>query len=301
MTAVSVVIATFNRAPLLREAVESIQQQSFSGPVEIVIVDDGSTDNTADWVRDSNCGAVYRKIGHCGNLAKVRNEGLRLASSEYLLFLDDDDRLHPSAITTLLDAIEDDGSAQFAFGDVDYLSADGLGRPKLADVWDSGRDVFWNLLSGTPLFMQAGLLRASVVRRVGGFNEHCDAAEDYDVCLRISAIAKGIFTSRCVAQIRRQPDSMSVRRALAGTANAARALERIAAEHELSGEHRRALRRNLGKLYRRLTHMFMTSGDAGNARRSALKALSAARLAPRAWARYFGTEVRLLRSRLRLR
>src|SRR5258706_320511 len=94
-TLVSVVIVCHNQARYLQEAIDSVIGQTVDG-VEIVVVDDGSTDETPSVAQSySEVRYVYQE--NCG-LASARNTGLRESSGEYIAFLDADDRLLPRAV-----------------------------------------------------------------------------------------------------------------------------------------------------------------------------------------------------------
>ena len=90
---VSVLIATYNRATLLSRAIESIRLQNFN-ELEIIIVDDGSTDNTEKVAREwqqRDDRIKYIRSNHIGRIAKISNLGLSRANGEYIAILDDDD------------------------------------------------------------------------------------------------------------------------------------------------------------------------------------------------------------------
>lgn len=93
---VSVVIPTYNRAQLLTEAIQSVLAQSFTA-YEIIVVDDGSTDDTETRVRAYGVGVDYVRTQN-GGVAHARNVGMRRARGRYLIFLDSDDKLYPYAL-----------------------------------------------------------------------------------------------------------------------------------------------------------------------------------------------------------
>jgi glycosyltransferase involved in cell wall biosynthesis len=132
---VSVVIPCYGQAHFLREAIESVIAQNH--PPEIVVVDDGSPDNTAEvaarypqvrYVRQQNKG-----------LAEARSSGFRVATGDYLMFLDADDRLTPNAVAAHLKCFAEHPKAQLAVGDIDHIAEDGsyLHSPS----WPSGHSL----------------------------------------------------------------------------------------------------------------------------------------------------------------
>jgi glycosyltransferase involved in cell wall biosynthesis len=119
---VSVIIPCYNQAHYLVDAIESALAQTHPR-VQIVVVDDGSVDNTAEvalhypdvcFVRQPNQG-----------LGNARNAGFRSSSGEYVAFLDADDRLRPTAAETHLQCFAEHPEAAFVVGDIDLIGADG--------------------------------------------------------------------------------------------------------------------------------------------------------------------------------
>jgi len=107
---VSVVIPTHNRAHMVGQAIDSVLQQTLSD-LEIIVVDDGSTDDTEERVRSYGDRVHYVRTQN-GGVAHARNVGMRHARGRYLTFLDSDDQLYPYALefqSTLLDRYPDVG------------------------------------------------------------------------------------------------------------------------------------------------------------------------------------------------
>src|SRR5262245_21627849 len=104
-TTVSVIIPCYNGAAFLRETVQSAVAQTHV-PLEVIVVDDGSTDDSAA-IADS-FGPPVRVIRQKNQGESVaRNQGVAASSGEYLMFLDADDLLAPNALATLIDAVRD--------------------------------------------------------------------------------------------------------------------------------------------------------------------------------------------------
>ncbi|PYX11479.1 MAG: hypothetical protein DMG84_23855 [Acidobacteria bacterium] len=101
---VSVIIPCYNQAHFLHEAIESVLAQSYPN-FEIIMVNDGSTDSTADVVRRySPVRYVYQENA---GLSSARNTGLKKSRGEYVVFLDADDRLLPEALQVGIDCLRD--------------------------------------------------------------------------------------------------------------------------------------------------------------------------------------------------
>ncbi len=125
---VSVVIPCYNQAHFLGEAIESVLAQSYPH-LEIVVVDDGSPDNTEE-VAARYPGVRYVRQENQG-LAAARNTGLRHSRGDYLVFLDADDRLLPEAVEAGLEHLHAHPECAFAFGKWRLIAVDGSPLPKL--------------------------------------------------------------------------------------------------------------------------------------------------------------------------
>src|SRR4051812_37977569 len=101
--AVSIIIPSYQQSHQLKEAIESCLRQSFS-PVEIIVVDDGSTDDTKEVATHygDKINYIYKLNG---GVSSARNEGIRAAVGRYLHFLDADDLLHPNSIEWLVECM----------------------------------------------------------------------------------------------------------------------------------------------------------------------------------------------------
>ena len=121
---VSVIVTTYNRKELLKETLESILNQTFKN-FELIVVDDGSTDNTKDIVNsteDSRIQYIYTE--NWGGPAKPRNIGIKRAKGKYIAFCDDDDLWLPQKLEEQLKHFDDNvigvGTSSILFGDVSF-------------------------------------------------------------------------------------------------------------------------------------------------------------------------------------
>jgi glycosyltransferase involved in cell wall biosynthesis len=205
---VSVVIPCYKQAQFLPEAVESVLSQTYR-ETEVVVVDDGSPDNTAELAaRYSGVRCVRQKNR---GLAEARNAGFYASRGEYVLFLDADDRLVPNAIEAHLSCFAKHPEAGFVVGDIDHISLDGsyAGSPRWpmleANHYEELLKV--NHVANTIAVM----FRRPVIERVGGFKASCSPAEDYELLLHAARLFSSAHHRTVVAQYRRHAASLSRR------------------------------------------------------------------------------------------
>jgi FkbM family methyltransferase len=203
---VSVVIPCYNQAHFLGEAIESVLTQSHPR-FEIVVVDDGSTDNT------SEVAARYPEV-RCvrqenQGLSGARNTGLRESHGSYAVFLDADDRLLPEALAAGLECFETRPESAFVYGDYRYIAADGSVVNKGSKKRIVGNDHYLTLLQGNSIPMHATVMYTrDAVESVGGFGTFL-ACEDYDMYLRIARKFPIHHHEKVVAEYREHRANMS--------------------------------------------------------------------------------------------
>jgi glycosyltransferase involved in cell wall biosynthesis len=188
---VSVIIPTYNRRDYLTEAIQSILSQTLAN-VEIIVVDDGSDDNTGEWLRTRFGNAVRYFYQDNRGRAAARNWGIKLARARYLLFLDSDDLLLPDALanqSSLLDAHPD---LDVVYSDGYYCDAAGrnlerisLGRPTV----DRENPMETMLLTNVIVAIHSAMVRRTALERLGYpyFDESLHGGEDADMWLRLAA------------------------------------------------------------------------------------------------------------------
>ncbi|MCB9450364.1 MAG: glycosyltransferase [Anaerolineaceae bacterium] len=178
----SVIIPTFNRSALLREAVDSALAQNYR-PLEVIVVDDGSTDDTAELMAAYGDGVRYIRQANAG-VSAARNHGFSVSKGAFVAFLDDDDRYLPQKIERQVAYIQ----AHPAVGLVHsrYLLGNAAGQVVGRMGLLSEGDVLKELLHRNFLWMSAPLIRRDVLEKVGGFDEALSTAADYDLWLRIA-------------------------------------------------------------------------------------------------------------------
>lgn len=204
---VTVVVATRNRAILLREALDSIYAQEGAGKqfdVEVLVVDDASTDDTPQVVARYPKARCIRLPVNQGQSA-ARNIGVDGGSGKYVAFLDDDDVWLPGKLSRQVAALEAHPEAGVAYSQ--FIIDSGAQRSVFPGKSAPSGPLFQRLLFVNLCGIPAGpLVRREALRKVGGFDETLLTVEDYDLWLRLSFHFPFVFVPGPVAVYRRTDD-----------------------------------------------------------------------------------------------
>ncbi|TYL39511.1 glycosyl transferase family 2 [Natronococcus pandeyae] len=204
MALVSVIIPTYNREETVSRAIDSVLAQTVD-TVEVVVVDDGSTDDTEDVLEsydDERVRPIYHETNQGANVA--RNTGIEHARGKYVAFLDSDDEWRAEKLEAQLDVLEKRSSewvaayCDFTFeltSPVDRLrglAASVLSRADDQAQMEGGEELIGEILADN-VHTGAGstlLVRTDVAREVGGFDETLDRFQDPEFVLRILDVGK---------------------------------------------------------------------------------------------------------------
>lgn len=204
---VSVIIPCYNQAEYLGEAIESVLRQTH-GQFEIIVVDDGSRDRTGE-VAARYPGVRLIRQERQGQGA-ARNAGLAQSNGSYVVFLDADDRLLPTALSAGLECLEEHPECAFVLGRYRSISSNGifLGESKRQAPSD---DHYLALLKHGTTNPAAKLYRRTILQSVGGFVASIDGGEDWELDLRIAQHFPIRPHNALVAEYRRHDASFSTR------------------------------------------------------------------------------------------
>ncbi|MEE8398324.1 MAG: glycosyltransferase [Desulfobacterales bacterium] len=182
--AVSVIIPTYNRGWILKEAIDSVLAQE-GVDLELIVVDDGSTDDTAD-ILDSY-GDQIRVIGRPANdgVSAARNQGVAASTGALIAFLDSDDWWLKGKLSIQADFFHTHPDALICQTDELWVRNGVRVNPKKYHKKPSGM-IFELSLSRCLVSPSAVMMRRSLFDTVGGFDERFRICEDYDLWLRIS-------------------------------------------------------------------------------------------------------------------
>lgn len=198
MPSVSIIIPVYNGARFLGEAIESARSQTHP-PAEIVVVDDGSSDNSAE-VAENHAGIRVIRQKNAGPSA-ARNRGAAETTGDYLLFLDADDRLLPEAAALHLAELEADPGLGVVYGAKRLI--DEVGRPTGLQATTRMRFGHREVARHVSPSPSQTMYRADVFRQVGGYRAGLDFSEDVDLNLRLCRLAEGLAHEAVVCEYRR--------------------------------------------------------------------------------------------------
>jgi glycosyltransferase involved in cell wall biosynthesis len=214
---VSVVIVTRNRLPFLKEAVASVGAQTYED-WELLIIDDASTDETREWLSELRDPQVrcFHQPEH-GERSAARNRGLAHARGEFVMFLDDDDRLRPGALADLAGPLKQQPGAIGAVG-ARWRFREGGEAVRIEHPRRPLKRVIWpELLAGWSAVSGQNLYRTARVRDAGGYREEVSIVEDRDLWLRVARLGPVLLLPDIVLDYRihdgqyRPPDIVDLR------------------------------------------------------------------------------------------
>jgi glycosyltransferase involved in cell wall biosynthesis len=212
MPRVSVVIPTYNRGELLCETIDSVLAQTYHD-FEIIVVDDGSTDNTAQLLSryQDDVRLVYRAHKNCG-VAATRNHGIRLARGEFLAFLDSDDRWLPQKLERQVQFADAHPEYGLIATEISSFNKRGVveAQNKAATYRIKNGHVVEQLLFGNWIQTSTVLARRECVQAVGGFDEEVGQfGEDWLTWMRIASRSAIYFLPEPLVEYRIHEESLS--------------------------------------------------------------------------------------------
>jgi len=181
---ISVIIPTYNRKNTLPRAVESVLNQTYK-PVEIIIVDDGSTDGTKEWFSEMYPLVHYIYQVNSG-VSSARNTGINSARGDWIALLDSDDEWLPDKLELQVKLLQNNAELRFCHTNEIWIR-NGVRINQMKKHQKYGGNIFKKCLDICRISPSSSLFHTSVIKDVGLFDESLDVCEDYDLWLRITA------------------------------------------------------------------------------------------------------------------
>lgn len=204
---ITVIIPTYNSAQYLTAAVESVLQQTFKD-LEILIIDDGSKDNTSELVKSFGDKVRYIYQENAG-VSIARNNGIKESKGKYVAFLDADDTWLPTKLEKQVKALKDNPDYKFCFSD--FVGVDQNLQPiemKRARLLNSAiKDL---LLRGNVVgSICAVLCERELFDEVGGFDPKLSQCADWDMWIRLATLTDFLFIDEQLVTYRQHDSNMS--------------------------------------------------------------------------------------------
>lgn len=196
---VSVIIPTYNRAYLVGRAIQSVLNQTYQG-FEIIVVDDGSTDNTEEIIRNLNDPRIYY-IRHEKNRggSAARNTGIRAARGEYIAFLDSDDEWLPGMLScqmqVILNAPRQIGVVYSAYWSFNREGTVKVYWPRTGTVPEKNR-FRENIYKQNFAITSSALIKREFLDIAGGFDEKLPRLQDWELWMRLSEHCQFVFIDK---------------------------------------------------------------------------------------------------------
>jgi glycosyltransferase involved in cell wall biosynthesis len=224
---VSVIIPCYNRARYVGEAIESVLDQTYEN-LEIIVVDDGSTDDSLAVVR--GYGDRLTVLQHPGGANRGQsaaiNLGLASSDGEYVAILDSDDYWALDKLEKQIAVMEADRSVGLVYGNARVVDAYGNLLYTRYGEHHEERNERGRILADCYFSVPSNaLIRRAVLDKVGGFDETLRAAQDHDMAIRIAEATRLAYIPDVMFQYRRHDDSISAGRAGLRWRNGFRILE----------------------------------------------------------------------------
>jgi glycosyltransferase involved in cell wall biosynthesis len=182
---ISVIIPTYNRWWSIVSALNSVLNQSFKD-IEIIVIDDGSTDNTFKLLKEFLNTIRYYRHPYNKGVAWARNQGIKMARHNFIAFLDSDDKWKENKLEIQIKKMEE--NPQFLISHTEeiwYRNGKRL-NPKKKHKKQGG-DIFLQSLSLCAISMSTVMVKRTLFEKIGYFDESLPVCEDYDMWLRVSA------------------------------------------------------------------------------------------------------------------
>lgn len=220
----SVIIPTRNNFDTLPDTIRSVRLQQLAG-FEIIVVDDGSTDGTREWLAEIAAEDASVRVIHTESLgpAGARNAGISISRAEIIAFVDSDDTWARGKLRFQVEYMEKNPEIGMTFTDYRHVGVNGDNRGTCFEYWNSPfrhqppthffevENPEARLLACNLVGTSTVAVRKSVLQTANGFATHLRSAEDWDLWLRIAGIARVAATSMVSTIYLMRPGSLTAR------------------------------------------------------------------------------------------
>lgn len=204
---VSIVLSTYNRRPLLHRSVDSVIAQTFRD-WELIVVDDGSTDDTREYLEALEDPRVRPIWLEHGGVTSARNAGLRLARGEWVAFHDSDDLWLPEKLEWQLQRVTAHPACRWSYTGYSFIDTNGTPLPERSNLLPlpvSGHILEPLLRFEVSTAFPTMLVQHSLIEEIGGFDAKMLFLSDYDFILRLAACSEVCALSETLTLVREHP------------------------------------------------------------------------------------------------
>jgi glycosyltransferase involved in cell wall biosynthesis len=206
MPRVTIVTPTLNAARYLDDCLRSIELQRVDLDVEHIVVDDGSTDGTVERAVESGAKVIE---GLRAGLYAAMNQGIALATGEYVGVLNGDDYLYPRAVATLVSAMQR-GQQPWAVGRLRWVDGDDTSLGEMAPPPSRASSKVLASLGWNWMYHQTTYMRADFLNEIGGFDTRYRVNADFDLLLRARQRSAFASVNELTAAFRRHGANLSI-------------------------------------------------------------------------------------------
>ena len=204
---VSIIIPVYNGEAFIKDAVESVLNQTFRD-FELIVVNDGSEDNTEDVLLPYTRSIRYIKMENRG-VSAARNMGIRRSKGEFVAFLDQDDAFHPRKLEVTVSYLDAHPDMAMVYTPIDRIDSEGTMLQRKRLKGHSG-DIFPRLFLKSFIAPSMAVCRKKIFSEIGMFSETLSSeGEDYDLFLRIASRFKVGYVNEPLVIYRLHPGNVS--------------------------------------------------------------------------------------------
>lgn len=209
MTRVSVIITTFNSMRFFPETLASVLQQTCSD-IEVIVVDDGSSDGIADWIRSVEDSRLVFHSQFNQGVSSARNTGIRLARGEYIAFLDGDDVWEPTKLERQVKVLDLDDEVGLVHTWLALMDEESRLTGRVLRPYSDG-EIWEEIVESNMIACSSVIVRQSCLEVTGTFDSTLVVAEDWDLWIRVAAAYRISVIKAPLVHYRIHPSSKSKR------------------------------------------------------------------------------------------
>jgi glycosyltransferase involved in cell wall biosynthesis len=265
MPKVSVIIPTYNRLAFLKEAVDSVLQQNFED-FELIVVDDGSTDGTAEAIRQYGGRVKFISLPDNRGVSAARNRGILHARGKYIAFLDSDDLWVKGKLKIQVDFLDENPQYPLCYTDEIWIRKGKRVNPMIKHSKYSGW-IFEKCLPLCIISPSSAVMRKVLFSKVGLFDEALTICEDYDFWLRVTARFPVFFIDKKLIVKRGGHSDQLSQRSWGNDRFRVVAMEKLLSESSVTPKEKEMVLKEMKKKCGILSKGFLKRGNELEARR----------------------------------